>query len=225
MEHATHTDGLYEIQKRILDVIASIFALLIFSPITIVVACIIKFTSQGPVFVEKSNAHMKRMGKDGKIFRLYKFRSMVVNADVLEKTNPDYQKAYIEKHSNGHYKPKNDPRITPIGKFIRKYSIDEMPQFINVLRGEMSVVGPRPYLAEELTEQQKKFPGTDKYVNEMQTVKPGITGPWQVGGRSELAFDQRIKFDAEYARKRSIWYDIYIMLRTPWAMISAKGAY
>ncbi len=208
-----------------MDIAGSGILLLVFSPLMIIVALIIYLTSPGPIFVERSNAHMRRLGRNGKIFRLYKFRSMVVNADILEKTNPDYQKAYIEKHSNGHYKPKNDPRVTPIGKFIRKYSIDEMPQFINVLRGEMSIVGPRPYLPDELEEQQKKYPGTDKYVKEMLTVKPGITGPWQVNGRSELAFDKRIAWDASYAHKKSIWYDLTILFKTPWAVLSAKGAY
>jgi len=172
-----------------------------------------------------TNKHMKRMGKNGKMFRLFKFRSMMVRADVLEKTDPRFRVAYIEKHTHGNYKPSaNDPRITPIGKFIRKHSIDEMPQLINVLRGEMSIVGPRPYLPEELKEQQEKFPGTEGYVKEMLTVRPGITGYWQVTGRSEVLFDKRAEMDAYYARKRSIILDFLVMLKTPWVMISGKGA-
>ena len=117
-----------------------------------------------------------------------------------------------------------DPRVTPLGKFIRKYSIDEMPQLLNVFRGEMSIVGPRPYLPDELAEQQEKYPGTEKYVKEMHTVKPGITGYWQVTGRSEVNFDKRIEMDAYYARKKSIFLDVLILMKTPWAMITGKGA-
>lgn len=215
---------MYEIIKRLIDIAASVFLLVLFSPILITTAILIKLTSKGPALVEKTNRHMKRMGKNGKIFRLYKFRSMMVKADILEKTDPKYKVAYIEKHSSGNYKPTNDPRITAVGRFIRKHSIDEMPQFINVFLGEMSLVGPRPYLPEELKEQQEKFPGTEKYVAEMLTVKPGITGFWQVSGRSEVNFDKRVEMDALYARKKSILFDILIMLKTPWIMISGKGA-
>ena len=214
----------YEAVKRTIDFVGAIILLVIFSPVIAITAILIKLTSPGPVFVEKTNSHMKRFGKNGKIFRLYKFRSMMVKADVLEKTDPRYRIAYIEKHSRGSYKPINDPRITPIGKFIRKHSIDEVPQLINVLKGDMSIVGPRPYLPEEIEEQQKKFPGTQKYVKEMLKVKPGVTGFWQVSGRSEVNFDKRIEMDAYYARKRSIFLDILILLKTPWVMISGKGA-
>ena len=215
---------MYYFLKRTIDIFLSLILLVIFSPVILVTAIIIKLTSPGPIFVEKTNSHMKRMGKDGRLFRLYKFRSMIVNADVLEKTNPKYKIAYIEKHSNGNYKPKNDPRITPIGKFIRKHSIDEIPQLINVLKGEMSVIGPRPFLPDELKEQEQKFPGTEKYIKEMLTVKPGITGYWQINGRSEVNFDKRIEMDACYASKKSIWFDIMILIKTPWAMLSGKGA-
>lgn len=214
----------YEIAKRIIDIIGAIILLIIFSPLILLTAIAIKLTSRGPILVEKTNLHMKRIGKDGKIFRLYKFRSMPVNADVLERTHPKYRIAYIQKHTSGSYKPKSDPRITPVGKFIRIHSIDELPQLINVLKGEMSIVGPRPYLPEELKEQQKKYPGTQKYIKETLTVKPGITGFWQVSGRSEVAFDKRIEMDAYYARKKSLILDFLILLKTPWAMISGKGA-
>ena len=214
----------YEVVKRTVDIVGSIILLIIFSPVVIVTAIIIKLTSPGPILVEKTNLHMKRIGKKGKIFRLYKFRSMPVKADILERTHPKYRSAYIEKHNSGSYKPKNDLRITPVGKFIRKHSIDEMPQLLNVLKGEMSIVGPRPYLPEEIKEQQKKFPGTDKYVKETLIVKPGITGFWQVSGRSEVNFDKRIEMDAYYARKKSLILDFLILLKTPWAMLSGKGA-
>jgi lipopolysaccharide/colanic/teichoic acid biosynthesis glycosyltransferase len=214
---------LFETLKRIFDIAGSILLLAVFSPVILVTYIAIKLTSPGPALVEKTNAHMKRMGKKGKIFRLYKFRSMMVNADKLEKTHPKYRTAYIQKHSSGNYKPTNDPRIFPVGKFIRKHSIDELPQLLNVLRGEMSLVGPRPYLAEELEEQQRKFPGTEKYVAEMLKVKPGITGYWQVSGRTEVNFDKRIALDAYYAKKRSILLDLLILLKTPFVMISGQG--
>jgi len=111
-----------------------------------------------------------------------------------------------------------------VGKIIRRYSIDEIPQFINVLKGEMSIVGPRAYYPDELVEQQKRYPHTEKLVKEVLSVKPGITGFWQVSGRSEINFDKRIEMDAYYARKKSLLFDILIILKTPWAMISGKGA-
>ena len=215
---------MYDVFKRTIDVIGSVILLVLFSPILLITAIAIKLSSPGPVFVEKTNRHMRRLGKNAKVFRLYKFRSMPVKADILEKTNPKYKSAYIEKHTSGNYKPTHDPRVTKVGKFIRKHSIDEMPQLINVLRGEMSIVGPRPYLQEELEEQQGKFPGTEKYVKEMSTVKPGITGYWQVNGRIDVNFDKRIKMDAFYARKKSILFDVLIVLKTPWVMLAGKGA-
>ncbi len=214
----------YNLVKRVIDVLGSIVILTIFSPIILATAILIKITSPGPVLVEKANEHMKRLGKNRKVFRLYKFRSMMVKADVLERTDPKYRISYIQKRKSGSYKPKKDPRITRVGKFIRKHSIDEVPQLFNVLRGDMSLVGPRPYLSEELVEQVAKFPGTKKYVKEMHTVKPGITGYWQVTGRSDVPFDKRIEMDAYYARKKSIWFDILILIKTPWAMVSGKGA-
>lgn len=214
----------YETAKRFIDISGAIFLLGLFSPIMIITAIAIKLTSKGPALVEKTNSHMKRLGKNGRLFRLYKFRSMLFRADVLERTDPRFRHVYKEKHTGGAYKPKNDTRITPVGKFIRKHSIDEMPQLINVLRGEMSLVGPRAYLPDELEEQQRKFPGTEGYVKEMLKVKPGITGYWQVTGRSNVNFDKRIEMDAYYARKKSLLFDFLIILKTPWAMISGKGA-
>lgn len=214
----------YEFVKRLIDILGSIILLIIFSPAILITTILIKLTSPGPILVEETNEHMKRLGKNRKVFRLYKFRSMMVKADVLEKTDPRYRISYIQKRKSGSYKPKKDPRITRVGKFIRKHSIDEVPQFFNILKGDMSLVGPRPYLAEELVEQVAKFPGTEKYVKDMHTVKPGVTGYWQVTGRSDVPFDKRIEMDAYYARKKSIWFDILILIKTPWAMVSGKGA-
>src|SRR3989304_6841360 len=214
----------YEIVKRVIDIVGAIVLLIVFSPVIAVTSILIKLASPGPIFVEKENAHMKRLGREGKFFRLYKFRSMMVNADVLERTDPRFKHVYLEKRTEGSYKPKKDPRISKYGEFIRKHSVDEIPQLLNVLGGEMSIVGPRPYLPEELEEQQKRFPGTEPFIKESLTVKPGITGYWQVTGRSGVKFDKRIEMDAYYARKKSIFFDILIILKTPWAMISGKGA-
>lgn len=222
--HKDKKSSMYFITKRVVDVVGSIVLLLLFSPILLVTSILIAITSPGPILVEKENKHMKRVGKNGKIFRLYKFRSMMVKADVLEREDPRFKKIYIEKRTLGFYKPKNDPRITPIGRFIRRYSIDEMPQLVNVLKGEMSIVGPRPYLSDELKEQQTKYPGTEKYVRIMHRAKPGITGFWQVSGRSDVTFDKRIVMDAYYADKKSIFLDVLIMLKTPLAMITGRGA-
>ncbi|KKQ75634.1 MAG: Undecaprenyl-phosphate galactose phosphotransferase [Candidatus Woesebacteria bacterium GW2011_GWB1_38_5b] len=210
----------YEVTKRLIDLVGSFFLLGLFSPILIITAIVIKFTSKGPVFADIP----KRVGKDGQLFYPFKFRSMIVNAYELLRSDPKFKKAYEEQQKSGFYKIKNDPRITPIGKFIRKYSIDEMPQLFNVIKGEMSIVGPRPYYTEELDVQQKNYPETKKLVSEVLTAKPGITGFWQVSGRSEVTFDKRIQMDAYYARKKSILLDILILLKTPWVMISGKGA-
>ncbi|KKR55610.1 MAG: Undecaprenyl-phosphate galactose phosphotransferase [Microgenomates group bacterium GW2011_GWC1_41_20] len=214
---------LYDIVKRTIDIVLSIILIIVFFPIMLVTSIVIKVTSPGPVLVEKTNSHMKRIGKGGKVFRLFKFRSMPVNADYLLTKDPRFKKLYNE-YKRSSFKLHEDPRVTKFGKFIRKYSIDETPQFFNVLRGDMSMVGPRPYHADELTEQQKRYPGTEIYVKETQTVKPGITGFWQVTGRSNINFDKRIEMDADYAKKKSLLMDIMIILKTPIAMISGVGA-
>lgn len=213
----------YEIAKRTTDLVGASILLVLFSPIMLFTAIIIMITSPGPILVEATNSHMKRIGKKGKIFRLYKFRSMFVNADISLKNDPRFKKLYKE-YKESSFKLHKDPRVTKFGKFIRKYSIDEMPQLLNVLKGEMSIVGPRPYHADEIEEQQRRFPNTQDFVKETQTVKPGITGFWQVSGRSAVDFDKRIEMDAYYARKKSLLLDLLILLKTPWAMISGKGA-
>jgi exopolysaccharide production protein ExoY len=214
---------LYNFVKRTMDIVGAVFLIVLFSPIMLLTALIIKLTSPGPVLVEKTNAHMRRIGKGGKIFRLFKFRSMPVNADYLLTKDPRFKKLYSE-YKRSSFKLHEDPRVTKFGKFIRKYSIDEMPQFFNVLKGEMSLVGPRPYHSDELAEQKKRYPGTEGFIKQTQTVKPGITGFWQVTGRSNVNFDKRIEMDADYAREKSLPTDILIILKTPFAMISGVGA-
>jgi len=209
----------YDLTKRILDIIFSFLLLIIFSPVILLTAVAIKLDSNGPILADTP----PRVGKDGELFRMFKFRSMVKDAHKMLIENAEYQKFYEEYKKSG-YKLRNDPRITRVGRFIRKYSLDEIPQFLNVLNGDMSVVGPRAYYPDELREQQKSYPNTKDAVKVVMSVKPGITGVWQVTGRSEINFDKRIQLDAAYAVRRSILYDFYIVLKTPIAMLSGKGA-
>lgn len=209
----------YESLKRIMDIILAFLLLLLFLPILIIVILAIVIDSPGPILADTP----ERVGKNGRPFKMYKFRSMVPNAHEILRQNPKFA-ILLSEYKRGSYKLKNDPRVTNVGRFLRKYSLDEVPQFINVLSGEMSLVGPRAYYPDELREQQEKYPNTQKSVKIVLSVKPGITGYWQVSGRSEINFDKRIKMDANYVRKRSILYDLYIISKTPWAMISGKGA-
>ncbi len=210
---------LYENTKRLLDILFSVLILVFFLPLIIIVIIFITLDSKGPVFADIP----ERVGKNGKPFKMYKFRSMVENAHEILHENPRFSKLFA-KYKRGSYKLRYDPRITRVGHFIRKHSLDEIPQLINVLHGEMSLVGPRAYYPDELREQQKKYPGTENAVKVVLSVKPGITGYWQVSGRSKINFDKRIEMDADYVRKRSVFYDFWIIAKTPWAMISGKGA-
>lgn len=209
----------YGVFKRLFDIIFSFFLLLFFSPIIIIIALLIKFNSPGPILADTP----ERVGRNGRKFKMYKFRTMVKNAHEMLRNNPKFQTLF-EQYKKGSYKLRDDPRITSIGAYIRKHSFDEVPQLINVIRGEMSLVGPRAYYPDELREQQKKYPETKESVRIVLSVKPGITGYWQVSGRSEINFDKRIEMDADYVRKRSLLYDFWIILKTPMAMITGKGA-
>ena len=211
--------GFYEYTKRFVDIFFSIILLIIFSPVMLSAAAAIKLDTKGPVFADTP----ERVGKGGRLFKMYKFRSMVENAHEILRQNPKYSKLY-SKYKKGSYKLKNDPRITKVGHFLRKHSLDEVPQLFNVLKGDMSLVGPRAYYPDELKEQQIEYPQTKEAVKVVLSIKPGITGYWQVSGRSEINFDKRIRMDETYVRKRSIIYDLWIILKTPWAMISGKGA-
>jgi exopolysaccharide production protein ExoY len=210
---------MYDIAKRIIDLLGGSLLLVLFLPVIIVTAIAIKINSSGPVFADTP----KRVGKKGKLFNPYKFRSMILNAHSLLRTDPRFKKLF-QQYKKSSYKLHEDPRITPVGKFIRKHSIDEVPQFLNVMKGEMSIVGPRPYYPDELEEQLGKYPDKKKLLKDVLSVKPGITGYWQVSGRSNVNFDKRFEMDAYYARKKSLVLDLLILLKTPWAMISGKGA-
>lgn len=210
----------YEVSKRLLDIAFAIILLVFFFPIIIVVAIAIKLDTPGPVFADTP----ARVGRNGKLFKMYKFRSMIKNAHELLRENPEFAKLFHD-YKMGSYKLVNDPRVTKVGRFIRKHSFDEIPQLINILLGDMSLVGPRAYYPDELKEQQQKYPDTKDAVKVVLSVRPGLTGYWQVSGRSEINFDKRIQMDAEYVHKRSILYDIKIIAKTPWAMVSGKGAH
>ncbi len=211
----------YSRLKRIMDVFLALALGTLFSPVCLLTALAIKIESpKGPVFADTP----KRVGKNGRLFYAFKFRSMIPNAHHILRTDPKYRKLYRQLRQNS-FKLFADPRITRVGKFIRKYSIDEIPQLLNVFMGDMSLIGPRPYYDEELKNQQKKYPRTRELVKLALSVRPGITGQWQVSGRSKINFDKRIEMDAHYASHISLWYDLKILIKTPLAMLSGEGAY
>ena len=217
-ERTTQTKDFYDVGKRIMDIFGGIVGILLFFPFMLVAAIWIRAVSpSGPVFADIPN----RVGKDGSRFRFLKFRSMIPNAQEWLLKHPDLLKKYQENN----YKLDPDPRLIRGAKLLRKSSVDELPQFINVLRGEMSIVGPRAYYPFELDEQFKKYPEVAHLLPVLLTVKPGITGLWQVSGRSSLNFPERVKLDATYATKRSLLYDLTIILKTPYVVLTGKGAY
>lgn len=220
-EKSFHTFSFYEIAKRVIDIVVSTIMLVLFSPIIFITAILIKLDSPGPVFADMP----KRVGKHGKLFFMFKFRSMFTNAHQILRTNPEYAALFEEYKANNFKIPADqDPRVTKIGKFLRKSSLDEIPQFLNAFRGEMSIVGPRAYFPDELQRQGELYPKSRKLIKKTIAVKPGVTGPWQVGGRSAISFPKRIQMDAEYAQRRSLLYDFVIMLQTPFAVLFRKGA-
>lgn len=198
--------------KRIIDIAGGLVGLLLLIPATIIVAILNLINKEnGPIFYAQ-----KRIGKDGKIFKMYKFRTMIVNADkklaeILE-NNPELKKEWEENR-----KLKNDPRITKIGNFLRKTSIDEIPQFINVLIGNLSLVGPRAVVLDEI----EKF---GMYQHDVLSVKPGITGYWAANGRSETSYDERVFMETKYARNCTVWMDIKIILKTIVSVVKGEGA-
>ena len=207
---------IYGFAKRVVDIFGSIVGIIILSPLLLLVAIAIKLDSPGPILAETP----MRAGKSGRLFKIYKFRSMVQNAQEILDNNPKL----LAEYKKNSYKIINDPRVTRVGKFIRRFSIDELPQFFNILKGEMSLVGPRAYYPYELEEQQKNFPQSKKFVKIILSGKPGVTGLWQVSGRSEINFDRRVEMDAQYVKRRSLIYDFLIMLKTIPAVISGRGA-
>ncbi len=209
---------MYETAKRFLDISTALAVLIIFSPIFIILPALIKLDSPGPVFYKQ-----RRVGKDGKEFFIYKFRNMYTNADEMVMQDPAFRKLF-KKKAGWKLDLDQDPRITKVGKFLRKYSLDELPQIFNILEGTMSMVGPRAYrrdgVGDEIEEQLKNYPKLRKKMKLVLSVKPGLTGPWQTSGRNDLSWDRRVNLDADYAQRKSLLYDIFILLRTPGSMLS-----
>ncbi len=211
----TRLDGWGAILKRIFDIVASLIFIVLFSPLMLFTAVAIKFTSKGPVFFT-----YKRIGKFGKPFTYFKFRSMYDGAHT-KRYDPEFRKDVKDlrgwNEKNPIVKYENDPRITPVGRFIRRYSIDELPEFFLVLRGSMSLVGPRPHEKEEV----EKYEDAHKKV---LFLKPGITGMAQVSGRSDLEFDEEVKLDVLYIEKWSLLLDIIILFKTPLVLLKKRKA-
>jgi lipopolysaccharide/colanic/teichoic acid biosynthesis glycosyltransferase len=203
--------------KRMIDIFGSLFALTLFFPVFIFVGALVRLSSEGPVFFRQ-----ERIGLGGRKFSFLKFRSMYVNND--QTVHKEYIKKFMEGRNEqaesdkkGIFKITQDPRITPIGRFLRKTSLDELPQFVNVLKGEMSLVGPRPPIRYECE-------GYDLWhLRRIQEMKPGITGLWQVNGRSTTAFDDMVRMDIDYVRSWSLWQDLAILVKTPFVIL--RGAY
>lgn len=202
----------YRTTKRGIDIITSVIALMLTSPFFLLISICYSFGElKGPVLFKQV-----RIGKNGKEFYIYKFRSMVINAEEKLRKDPKLFKKYVE---NGYkLEPHEDPRITKIGTFLRKTSLDELPQLINVIKGEMSLVGPRPVVVEELIEYGDKR-------GLFLSVKPGVTGYWQVSGRSEIGYPERVDLELHYVHYHSFLFDIKIILKTIWIVLLKKGAY
>ena len=198
---------IYSILKRVIDVVGALFGLIILSPILIIVGVLIKLESKGPIIFAQ-----KRVGLNGKEFKMYKFRSMVANAEEIKEKLKEKNEM-----SGPMFKIKDDPRITKIGKFIRKTSIDELPQLINVLKGDMSLVGPRPSLPNEV----KEF---EPWMLKRLDVKPGLTCYWQVMGRNNIDFENWMKLDIKYVNERSFWLDIKLIFKTFFVLFGDKNA-
>ena len=197
----------YFIIKRIIDVIGALSGILLLSPLMIVVGCLIKLDSKGVVFFKQ-----KRVGQNGKDFIMYKFRSMSSDAEyLLDKLQDENQM------SGPMFKIKDDPRVTKVGKFIRKTSIDELPQLFNILKGEMSLVGPRPSLAKEVA--QFTFSQRQRLI-----AKPGLTCYWQLGGRSDVSFEEWMEMDIKYIKERNTWIDIRLIFKTIGVLFGDDGA-
>lgn len=203
-----NVSGTYLLIKRAFDILSSFLGILLLSPVFIITILAIHIDSQSPAIFSQ-----ERNGYKGRIFKMYKFRSMVSNAEQLLKELGDQNEVI------GHmFKMKNDPRITRVGRIIRKTSIDELPQLFNVLKGDMSIVGPRPPIVREVV-------NYDAWHTLRLSVKPGLTGLWQVSGRSELGFDEMVRLDLKYIRERGLWYDLKLILRTIPVLLGDSKAY
>ena len=204
--HSVKPKPIYDFVKRVFDIVWSLIGLIVLSPVFIILSILVKTTSEGPVFF----AH-KRVG--GKTIKIYKFRSMVTNAEELIKQFTPEQKAEYEKN----FKLENDPRITKVGNFMRKTSLDELPQLINILKGDISIVGPRPVMDVET-----KIYGN--YRNMLLSVKPGLTGFWAANGRSHTTYTRRRAMEIYYVKNRSVLLDLKIIFKTFISVFKREGA-
>jgi lipopolysaccharide/colanic/teichoic acid biosynthesis glycosyltransferase len=198
----------YRVSKRTLDIAAALFGLTLLAPLFPLIVLLIRLDSGGPVIFAQ-----RRVGRGGRLFTCYKFRSMVRDAEAMKSSL-----AHLNEASGAAFKIRRDPRITEVGHFLRRSSLDEIPQLVNVLRGHMSIVGPRPQIPSEV----ELYKGWQRRRLE---VKPGITCLWQISGRSHVGFDEWMRLDVEYVRRRSLNLDLWIVLRTLPAVIARKGAY
>lgn len=198
----------YKFVKRFFDIVLASIGMIVLSPIFLIISLAIKLESKGPIFFKHT-----RIGKDGKIIKIYKFRSMVNNAeDMIKEFTPEQMKRYREN-----YKLTNDPRITKVGKFLRKTSLDELPQLINIIKGDLSIIGPRPVVSDEL----KKY-GTN--TRKFLSVTPGLTGYWAANGRSCTSYEQRMQMELFYIDNLSWKMDIKVFFKTIEAVIKREGA-
>lgn len=199
---------IYHSVKRVFDFLAATCGIIVLSPLMIIIAILIKFEDHGPIFYKQ-----KRIGQNGKAFEMYKFRSMFVNADQML--------AELKEQNDVDgpmFKMKDDPRITKIGHFIRKHSLDELPQFLNVIKGEMSLVGPRPPLPSEVAEYSE-------YDKQRLYVTPGCTGLWQATERNEVGFNEMVRLDIQYIQRASFMFDLWIIWKTIGIVIKPNGSY
>ena len=198
----------YKFVKRFFDIVLASIGMIVLSPIFLIISLAIKLESKGPIFFKHT-----RIGKDGKIIKIYKFRSLVNNAeDMIKEFTPEQMKEYKEN-----YKLTNDPRITKVGKFLRKTSLDELPQLINIIKGDLSIIGPRPVVSDEL----KKY-GTN--TRKILSVTPGLTGYWAANGRSCTSYEQRMQMELFYIDNLSLKMDIKVFFKTIEAVIKREGA-
>jgi len=198
--------------KRIIDIFLAVSLAILFLPFWIIIPLVIWLDSGRPTIYKHT-----RIGRNNKKFWLYKFRTMIKDADeILYKKN----KKLLKKFKKHDFKLANDPRITKLGRLLRNLTIDEFPQLWNVLKGEMSMIGPRAYIETELKAQTKKYPQTKSMIKQVLKIKPGITGSWQTSGRNIIPFDKRVEIDLNYANNYNFWMDLLILLKTPLAMLS-----
>ena len=198
----------YDILKRFIDIIIGTIGLIVCIPIFIIIGIAIKIDSKGPVFFKH-----KRIGKHGKKLEIYKFRTMIENAEEAMKNFTEEQKKEFAEN----FKLENDPRVTRVGKILRKTSLDELPQIINILKGEMSIIGPRPVVKSEL---EKYGSNQDKFLS----VAPGLTGYWAANGRSDVSYEERMALELYYVNNRSLILDMKIFFKTIWSVLKGRGA-